>query len=329
MLGEGIRLALGGALRTVAYVEREAYAAATLVARMEDAALDHAPIWDDVGTCTQPEFIEYVRQFRPLLISGGYPCQPFSVAGKRLGAADERHLWPTIDRFVGAARPELVFFENVPGHLSLGFSEVLRNLEGRGYRVAAGLFSAEEVGAGHRRIRLFILGELGHAQSGCGEIRSESDGQVWPTAVDESGGQVGDSPKPAIGGQPGCGMDARTETAQGRQADHDEPNGSSWPLADAGNAHGRSQFKQGEQEEHGGGESERGREIPLFAPGPADGGWKEILSLDPSLEPALCRVADGLAAGTHADRLRLTGNGVVPLAAAYAFAVLAACLCAE
>jgi DNA (cytosine-5)-methyltransferase 1 len=75
--------------RTVCYVEREAYAAATLVARMEDKALDCAPVWDDVGTFDGRPWRGAVD-----ILTGGCPCQPFSVAGKRKGVDDPRHLWP-------------------------------------------------------------------------------------------------------------------------------------------------------------------------------------------------------------------------------------------
>jgi DNA (cytosine-5)-methyltransferase 1 len=75
--------------RTVCYVERESYAAATLVARMEDKALDTAPIWDDITSFDGRPWRGTVD-----IINGGYPCTPFSVAGKRKGVNDPRHLWP-------------------------------------------------------------------------------------------------------------------------------------------------------------------------------------------------------------------------------------------
>ena len=78
-------------------------------------------------------------------ITAGYPCQPFSVAGKRRGEGDPRHLWPHVHRVIGEVEPALVFLENVPGHLSLGFDKVAADLESLGYEVAAGLFTAEEV----------------------------------------------------------------------------------------------------------------------------------------------------------------------------------------
>src|SRR5690606_12697411 len=91
-------------------------------------------------------------------IIGGYPCQPFSHAGLRGGADDPRHLWPFIRRGIKESRPMGVFFENVEGHLSLGLRDVLTDLRKLGYQAEVGLFSAAEVGAPHRRNRVFILG---------------------------------------------------------------------------------------------------------------------------------------------------------------------------
>lgn len=84
-------------------------------------------------------------------------CQPFSVAGNRAGEDDPRHLWPFIRRHIEVIQPGWCFFENVAGHLTLGFDVVKRELEEMGYWVEAGIYTAEEVGAPHRRERLFIL----------------------------------------------------------------------------------------------------------------------------------------------------------------------------
>ena len=90
-------------------------------------------------------------------IIGGYPCQPFSSAGKRKGEEDPRHLWPYIRQHVRAIRPLWCFFENVRGHTTMGLWRVLSDLEEDGYQTEWGLFSAEETGAPHQRIRVFIL----------------------------------------------------------------------------------------------------------------------------------------------------------------------------
>jgi site-specific DNA-cytosine methylase len=93
------------------------------------------------------------------IITGGYPCQPFSAAGKRLGTEDPRHLWPYILDHINAIRPVRCLFENVEGHISLGLREVIGDLEGAGYNPTWGIFSAAEVGAPHQRKRVYILAD--------------------------------------------------------------------------------------------------------------------------------------------------------------------------
>ncbi len=141
------------AARTVCYVEYEVTACAILAQNFERAELDPAPVWTDARTFDG-------RPWRGLVegVIGGYPCQPFSSAGKLRGADDPRHIWPAIERVLGEVDPAWCFFENVANHLRLGFYEVSRSLQGLGYRVAATLYRAEEVGAPHKRERLFILG---------------------------------------------------------------------------------------------------------------------------------------------------------------------------
>ena len=114
--------------------------------------MDCAPIWTDLKTFPWAEFRDRVD-----ILTGGYPCQPFSAAGKRLGTEDPRHLWPFIADGIRILRPKLCFFENVEGHISLGLREVIGELESIGYTAAWGIFSASEVGAPHQRKRVFIL----------------------------------------------------------------------------------------------------------------------------------------------------------------------------
>ena len=346
MLGQAVAYALDGNLRTVAYVERETYAAASLVARMDDAALDRAPVWDDVATANGREFVGYIRQFDParIILTAGYPCQPFSIAGRRAGVNDERHLWPRIDELIGAIEPGIVFLENVAGHLRLGFAEVRRNLEGRGYRVAAGLFSAAEVGASHRRERLFILAvrEVVHANR---QPAGEHAPRRGTARAIDSGWAMGD---------PAGEQNNEREPGDVEQAQRGGERG--YPAAgDAGASVADTGVQRRTHTQHGDpllpypkvGELPE-REIQghtpestpefcctpmdtLFAPGPNDRDeWQRILDdrndLAPSAKPDVCGVPNGLASGLDADRLRITGNGVVPLAAAYAFVTLAACL---
>jgi DNA (cytosine-5)-methyltransferase 1 len=91
------------------------------------------------------------------IITAGYPCQPFSTAGKRKGVQDERHLWPYIKEAISTIRPSFVFLENVRGHFGLGFRDVLTDLASIGYDVRWSLIRASDVGAPHRRERLFIV----------------------------------------------------------------------------------------------------------------------------------------------------------------------------
>ena len=142
-------------LRTIAFSEIEAYACANLVAKMEAGLLDAAPIWTNLKTFPWAEFCGKVD-----ILSGGYPCQPFSAAGKRLGTADPRHLWPFIANGIALMQPRVCFFENVEGHISLGLRAVIEELESLGYETTWGIFSAREVGAPHQRKRVFILAHL-------------------------------------------------------------------------------------------------------------------------------------------------------------------------
>ncbi|MEV4974875.1 DNA cytosine methyltransferase [Streptomyces scopuliridis] len=88
---------------------------------------------------------------------GGYPCQPFSTAGKRKGARDDRHIWPDIARALGVLRPRLAVFENVAGHLSLGFDTVLCDLAALGFDAEWRCVKASDIGAAHQRKRLIFL----------------------------------------------------------------------------------------------------------------------------------------------------------------------------
>jgi len=139
-------------LRTVAFCEIEAFACANLVSKIEAGFLDAAPVWTDLKTFPWGRFHGKVD-----ILSGGYPCQPFSAAGKRLGKEDPRHLWPWLADGISVMRPGACFFENVDGHISLGLSTVISDLEELGYETAWGVFSAAEVGAPHQRKRVFIL----------------------------------------------------------------------------------------------------------------------------------------------------------------------------
>jgi DNA (cytosine-5)-methyltransferase 1 len=91
------------------------------------------------------------------ILTAGYPCQPFSHAGHRKGENDERHIWPYIIKAISILRPKYIILENVRGHLSLGFKEVLSDLAKNGYDAKWRVVRASDVGAPHQRARLFIV----------------------------------------------------------------------------------------------------------------------------------------------------------------------------
>ena len=91
------------------------------------------------------------------IITGGYPCQPFSVAGHQKGEQDPRHVWPEMFRLIQELRPSWVIGENVAGHIKLGLDTVLENLESEGYSARTFSISASSIGANHKRERIWIV----------------------------------------------------------------------------------------------------------------------------------------------------------------------------
>ena len=160
-IGIGLKRAIPG-LRTIAHVEIETYAIANLISKMEAGLLDACPVFTDLKQFPYRELRDRVT-----ILSAGFPCQPFSSAGKRRATEDERHLYPYIADGITAMRPRYVLLENVEGIISAKTADgesvlkyVLGDLEERGYRCTWGVFSASETGAPHQRKRVFILGKL-------------------------------------------------------------------------------------------------------------------------------------------------------------------------
>ncbi|PAL20234.1 DNA methyltransferase [Sphingopyxis sp. GW247-27LB] len=249
----GLDLGIGIAeprYRTVCYVEREAHAAATLVARMADAALDAAPVWDDLKS-----FDGRPWRGRVHILSAGYPCQPFSHAGKRRGKRDPRHLWPEVERLIREVQPALVFAENVEGHIDLGFAEVAASLRRLGFHPKAGLFTAREAGARHRRRRLFIMAYADRL--GRGLYAGPDGGRDHPA---DSAPLCREGQRGAVQpDQRDAGMDAPLASDAGAGVDA----GFDAPLAAPGPG-----------------------ELQL---------WRRVIDRRPDLQPAILRVDDGMA----------------------------------
>ena len=158
---------LGGGLfgwRTVCAVEWEQYPASVLCARQNDGFLPPFPIWDDVQTFDGKPWQGIVD-----VVSGGFPCQDISAAGKGAGIDGERSgMWRHMARIIHEVRPRYVFVENSPMLTSRGLGTVLGDLAAMGFDAAWGVLGAADVGANHQRDRIWIVakwrGQLPHAQ---------------------------------------------------------------------------------------------------------------------------------------------------------------------
>jgi len=291
--------------RTVGYVERDAYAASVLVARMEDSRLDQAPIWSDLST-----FDARAWRGKVDLVAAGYPCQPFSFAGNRAGADDERHLWPHVLRILVESEASMLFCENVAGHLSLGFSDVLSDLAESGFDAEWDLFRASDVGAPHRRERLFFLAyregadrRLSVQFRGSCEAGAESRGR---------GEGVGDAE--GEGRQPLTGGASCLESSHGREPCIVSPGNGSDVGNPTNERHERTRAAWGRCA----GSADAGRHA--WPPGPEDReGWARYIA-EGGPEPVVRRGSDGPS--SRLDRLRCLGNAVVPQVARVAFETL-------
>tara|TARA_Y100000310_G_scaffold153791_1_gene153292 strand:- start:8754 stop:9749 length:996 start_codon:yes stop_codon:yes gene_type:complete len=306
----GLSLAIPG-YRCVGYCERDSYAASAIVARMEESTLDQAPIWDDIGS-----FKGELYRNRVDIVSAGFPCQPFSVAGRRDGTRDERWTWEDIARIIREVRPRYVFLENVPGLLTDtgGYGTVLASLAQVGFDAEWDVFSAEGVGAPHLRRRVFILAWSVSDTSldtlrviterGSGSSLSPLAGNTEPPDVGEKGmAHLNEGGFPRFGGS---GLYNRERETFGNDVD-----GCGKSMGDTQGG-GRVQAITGS--------ASRRRPFP---PGPGEAEeWAELIREDPSIEPAVCGVLDGTS--SRVDRLRCCGNSVVPVVAAVAFRTLAA-----
>ncbi|MBP79994.1 MAG: hypothetical protein CL926_12070 [Deltaproteobacteria bacterium] len=304
--------------RVIAYVEIEAFAIANLVSKMESGQLDPAPIYTDLKTFPSELFRDAVD-----IITGGYPCQPFSAAGKRLGEKDPRHLWPYIREHIYTIQPARVFLENVEGHISMGLSSVISDLEEDGYGATWGVFSAREVGAPHQRKRVYIMadckGQLGKWS------KSERAGAGQPEKeVGDRGSVVADTESQRV---QGFGQQHKLrKTSQEREAD--------WSGNDVADTR-CSASSEGQQQtelrptgvsesststwQGSGSRADEKRQAWPAGAGSFQYEWEEPRTVWKT-KPELGGTVDGCA--DRVDRIRLLGNGVVPQTAAKAWQVL-------
>ena len=354
-IGLGLRRVLPN-LREIAFVEREGFPVANLVAKMEEGKLDAAPVFTDVKQFPYGKFRGQVD-----ILSGGFPCQPFSCAGQRKATDDPRHLFPYIRDGIRDCQPRIVFLENVGGIISAKTGDgesvlkyVLRELEGLGYRATAGVFSAEEVGAPHQRKRVFILGMANSEDIGRGgrthRDRDDGAGLQEQEAQEQSNlwGETAGCSRDLRGGSNATteladrhdegleGYQRHSSSEQGNpiQADPWSTGSIHWPsrpgetqyeweeprvteVADTKSQQGSSPDNGGEPRA-----SSQSKEVQLG--GGHSGSLRES---NGQAESELGRASNGTTRGVDAttnrvDRLRLLGNGVVNQTAAKAFVTL-------
>ena len=282
----GFSLGLEAAgMQTVAFCEREPFCQAVLKKHWPDV-----PCHNDITTLDGGYYAGRVD-----VVCGGYPCQPFSVAGKRLGHADERHLWPEMLRIIQGSKPRWVIAENVAGHIKLGFDEVASSLENEGFTVWPFVIPACAVDAPHKRDRLWIFGYSQHnGSSAAYKPRSTRE------ANDDLSQGAHEAGEPARSTGVRQGMVANTEGKQGGRLQQ------SRISSDAPSSSDASDFGDFVCE---GGVCAKVQRERTFSREPS-GGFTQWADGWPVSSPRICGVDDGIPARTH--RLKALGNAVVP-----------------
>ena len=252
------------------------------------------------------------------IITGGYPCQPFSVAGRKKGEKDPRHLWPEMFRLVQELQPSWVIGENVSGHIKLGLDTVLKNLESEGYAARTFSISASSIGANHQRERVWIVANSkqdnyfeqvrrrNEEESGIQKKYREEHGQsrqssgtseVWKKSNRhenvEDTRQLGGGLEPS-GNKESIGRGSYEKTEWSTNAD--QTSGSSQRgevMANTSSKRTSRGETRREDAENVGQSSKR----------PWDGWW--------DIEPDVGRVAHGVP--KRVDRLKSLGNSLVPM----------------
>ena len=292
--------------------------------------------WPTVPNLGNIKEIDWSQVERPDVICGGYPCQPFSTAGKRQGEGDARHLWPWVRECIAELRPRYAVLENVRGHLSLGFGTVLGDLATIGYDTEWQVIPAAAVGAPHRRDRVFIVA---YPKSVGGNGRKNRDNSISISARQEMGvktraisGNVADTDN-ARGRTSRSRIDRdRAQAVKGRN--NKSQSGTSRRSADVADTDSIGlEGQRAEQSAAGIGRSGqtvadnefiRDGQHRLTTDVAGEGGQRDnhqrgeaadVIGQWWAIEPNVGRVAHGIP--NRVDRLRCLGNAVVPQVAEY------------
>ena len=250
--------------------------------------------WPNVPNLGDVKLINWKELEDVNIIAGGYPCQPFSTAGKRKGKEDPRHLWPYVLDAIRELRPRYALMENVRGHLTLGFGDVLADLASCGYSAEWQIIPASSVGAPHRRDRLFFVAYPNRERP----HRTQVD-------TNETG-------KPSLFDPPGCGQEVAY--ADGRRLEEREPEAES----SSGTSSGGELFALAYSASGDGRGAESHRVCEIFGQAAKSGerGREDATrNYRWETEPDVGRVAHGIPA--RVDRLRGLGNAVVPQVAEF------------
>jgi DNA (cytosine-5)-methyltransferase 1 len=281
---------LGGKLlgwRTVCAVEWDAYAASVLCARQNDGIIAPFPIWNDVQTFDGTQW-----RGRIDVVSGGFPCQDISSAGKGAGIDGARSgMWFHMARVIGEVRPQYAFVENSPMLTSRGLGRVLGDLAAMGYDARWGVLGAVHAGAPHRRDRIWIVATDAKRIA----LRKQTGGDVEHI-----------KPEREVAWSNGTTQYVADAMSSGERRDQRQGQDEGDALAHANLPHGEGMRC-----------TERS-EPQLAEPNTPSAWWRH----DPAdqAEPNVGRVAHGVAA--RVDRLRCIGNGQVPAVAALAWRTL-------
>jgi len=237
------------------------------------------------------------------ILTAGYPCQPFSNAGKRKGIDDPRHIWPWIAYAVAVMRPRYLVFENVAAHVRRGFDVVASDLAALGYDTAWSVVRASDVGAPHRRERLFIV--AWDPQSGTGFPGPSSEAREHPGHVETGGSTSND----------GCPSTVPDPSGVGRREGRPEPEGvvGGPDVAERGSSVDWRQYTPAIRRWEA--------VLGIPAPRPDTRGPRGGLKVNPAFAEWLMGVpgritsVPGLSIN---EQLKLAGNGVVPQQAEHA-----------